>query len=211
MMAKLITETSYDFQIDESKARGVNIVGIFSSAGIKNNNGRIYEKKILEREVKKVQSKIDNKSLWGELGHPPNPEVNPDKIAILTSQLEWKNNDVYGQAKILDTPMGEITKTLVKEGNMGISSRGLGTVDNEGKVNEDYNLITWDMVTDPSNNPSWVKGIYEGKEFLTPEEEAKHQEKNIDEMVEWYQTHMMNLSKETIYKLYKSGKIDWPR
>ena len=59
--------------------------------------------------------------------------------------------------------MGAIAKTLVKEGNIGISSRGLGTVSEDGTVNEDYNLLCWDLVTDPSNNPSWVKGIYEGK------------------------------------------------
>ena len=161
----LITEMSYDFELTESKNKGLNIVGIFSSAELKNNNNRVYKKPILEREVEKVNEKVKGKSLWGELGHPPNPEVNPDKIAILTTQLEWKNNDVYGKAKLLDTPMGSIAKTLVKEGKMGISSRGLGTVDEDGYVNEDYNLLTWDLVTDPSNHPSWVDGIYEGKSW----------------------------------------------
>jgi hypothetical protein len=94
--------------------------------------------------------------------------VNPDKIALRTTQLEWKGNDVYGKAKILDTPMGNIAKTLVKEGAMGISSRGLGTVNDDGYVNEDFHLITWDLVTDPSNKPSWVNGIYEGQDFMIP-------------------------------------------
>lgn len=163
---KLITEMSYDFEITESKTKGVNIVGIFSSAELKNNNNRIYKKSILEREISKVDEKVKGKSLWGELGHPPNPEVNPDKIAILTTQLEWKNNDVYGKAKVLDTPMGSIAKTLIKEGKMGISSRGLGTVGEDGYVNEDYNLLTWDLVTDPSNHPSWVNGVFEGQEWV---------------------------------------------
>jgi hypothetical protein len=61
--------------------------------------------------------------------------------------------------------MGNIARTLVKEGKLGISSRGLGTVAEDGYVNEDFNLITWDLVTDPSNKPSWVNGIYEGQEF----------------------------------------------
>jgi hypothetical protein len=91
------------------------------------------------------------------------PEVNMDKIAIKLESLEWQGKDLYGKAKILDTPMGNIAKTLVREGNIGISSRGLGTVAEDGTVNEDYNLLTWDLVTDPSNNPSWVKGIYESK------------------------------------------------
>lgn len=165
---KLITEMSYDFEISEGKDKAMYAVGIFSSAELLNNNKRMYKKDILEREVKKVEEKIEKKCLWGELGHPPNPEVNPDKIALRTTQLEWRGNDLYGKAKILDTPMGQIAKTLVKEGQMGISSRGLGTVGDDGYVNEDFHLITWDLVTDPSNNPSWVNGIYEGQTFALP-------------------------------------------
>lgn len=166
---KLITEMSYDFEISEdSKTKDMFAVGIFSSAELLNNNKRMYKKDILEREVIKVQEKIEKKCLWGELGHPPNPEVNPDKIALRTTQLEWRGNDLYGKAKILDTPMGQIAKTLVKEGQMGISSRGLGTVGDDGYVNEDFHLITWDLVTDPSNNPSWVNGIFEGQSFALP-------------------------------------------
>ena len=143
--AQLITEVSYDFQISESKKDNtLDIIGIFSSAEFENNNKRKYKKSILEREIEKVQEKVEKKSLWGELGHPPNPEINPDKIAILTTMLEWKGNDIYGKAKVLDTPMGKIARTLIKEGNMGISSRGLGTVADDGYVNEDFNLICWD-------------------------------------------------------------------
>lgn len=166
---KLITELSYDFELHEDKkSKDMFAVGIFSSAELKNNNKRVYKKDLLEREVGKVQEKVGKKCLWGELGHPPNPEVNPDKIALRTTQLEWRGNDLYGKAKILDTPMGQIAKTLVKEGQMGISSRGLGTVNDDGYVNEDFHLITWDLVTDPSNNPSWVNGIYEGTDFSVP-------------------------------------------
>lgn len=182
--AKLITEVSYDFQISESKKdNGLDIVGIFSSAELENNNKRRYKKNILEREIGKVQEKVEKKSLWGELGHPPNPEINPDKIAILTTMLEWKGNDIYGRAKVLDTPMGNIARTLIKEGNMGISSRGLGTVAKDGYVNEDFNLITWDLVTDPSNNPSWVNGIYEGK---TWEVEVPDPAPTIEEAQEYH-------------------------
>jgi len=181
---KLITEVSHNFEVSESKSQGMHIVGIYSSVETKNNNGRKYPKKIFEREVDKVQEKIVEKSLWGELGHPSNPEINPDKIAIITSKLEWKGNDLYGKSKILDTPMGNIAKTLVKEGKMGISSRGLGTVGNDGYVNEDFNLITWDLVTDPSNQPSWVDGIYEGQEFEIPG--TKKPEPTIEEAKEYY-------------------------
>lgn len=182
--AKLITEVSHNFELMESKSQGTNIVGIFSSAELENNNNRKYKKKILERELLKVQEK---KSLWGELGHPPNPEINPDKIAILTTQLEWRGNDVYGKAKVLDTPNGRIAKTLIKEGSLGISSRGLGTVGDDGYVNEDFNLITWDLVTDPSNNPSWVNGIYEAR---TWELELPDKEPNLDEARKHLKKHL---------------------
>ena len=179
-MAKLITEYSQDFQISEDSNKDMFAVGIFSSAELKNNNKRRYRKEILEREVGKVQGKIEKKCLWGELGHPPNPEVNPDKIALRTVKLEWKGNNLYGKAKILDTPMGQIAKTLVKEGAMGISSRGLGTVGDDGYVNEDFHLITWDLVTDPSNKPSWVNGIYEAQDFSIPGGDLKKEPTNED-------------------------------
>lgn len=195
---KLITELSYDFELVESKSKDPFIVGIYSSAELKNNNNRVYKRTVLEREVKKVEEKTKNGTLWGELGHPPNPEINPDRIAILTTQLEWKGNDVYGRSKILDTPMGQIAKTLVKEGKMGISSRGLGTVSEDGTVNEDFNLITWDMVTDPSNHPSWVNGVYEGQEWTLPNFKSKT-EREIDEILERLQK-ILKTPKDSIYR-----------
>ena len=198
---RLITETSYDFELVESKTNGVNIVGIYSSAELKNNNSRVYKKDILEREVGKVQEKIGNKTLWGELGHPPNPEINPERIAILTTMLEWKGNDVYGKSKVLDTPQGAIAKILIKEGRMGISSRGLGTVAEDGNVNEDFNLITWDLVTDPSNNPSWINGIYEGQEWLPKNIKSKTDDE-IDIILERLQP-ILKVSKETILRMLR--------
>lgn len=162
----LITECSHDLEINEStNGKDLYVTGIFSSFNKRNNNGRVYEEGTMKREVDKILEKIEKKCLWGELGHPPNPEINPDKIAIRVESLEWNGEDLYGKAKILNTPQGKIAKELVGEGMIGISSRGLGTVSEDGTVNEDYNLLTWDLVTDPSNGPSWVNGIFEGKQW----------------------------------------------
>lgn len=161
----LITECNQDLQINEGEDKNLYVTGIFSSFGDRNNNGRVYEEGTMKREVDKILEKIEKKCLWGELGHPPNPEVNPDKIAIRVESLEWEGNHLYGKAKLLNTPQGQIAKELVREGMIGISSRGLGTVSEDGTVNEDYNLLTWDLVTDPSNGPSWVNGIFEGKQW----------------------------------------------
>jgi hypothetical protein len=200
---KLITELSYDFELVESKAKDPFIVGIYSSAELKNNNGRVYKRNILEREIKKVEEKTKNGTLWGELGHPPNPEINPDRIAILTQKLEWKGNDVFGKSKVLDTPMGMIARTLTKEGKMGISSRGLGTVAEDGTVNEDFNLICWDMVTDPSNHPSWVNGIYEGQEWVLPNR-MSHSEKEIEKILDNLQG-ILKRPKSSIFKFLQQG------
>ena len=94
--------------------------------------------------------------------------------------------------------MGKIAKTLIKEGNLGISSIGLGTVGDDEYVNEDFKLLTWDLVTDPSNNPSWVKGVYEDKEFFVGKTE-----KEIDEHLEALQ-NFLKMSKESIFKYLNS-------
>jgi len=199
----LITECSHDIEINESSKGGdLYVTGIFSSYDRRNNNNRVYEESTMKREVDKIMEKIEKKCLWGELGHPPNPEVNPDKIAIKVESLEWNGKDLYGKAKILDTPQGKIAKTLVKEGMIGISSRGLGTVSEDGTVNEDYNLLTWDLVTDPSNGPSWVNGIFEGKTWelgSDVEQEVKDEVSQImsesDAKDEYYNYIMENIQK----------------
>jgi len=190
----LITETFNQIELWESKSKTPYMIGIFASAETKNANGRVYEKNILEREVDKfIKEKVNTKSSWGELGHPENSEINLDNVAMIIENLEWKGNDVYGKAKILDTPKGDILKTLVKEGNIGVSTRGLGTVNESGKVNDDYNLITIDAVSDASNPGSrFINGILEGKTFQIDTklsiEEAQEQlfiyQKNlIDELI----------------------------
>jgi hypothetical protein len=195
--AKLITETSYRIELNESASANPYVVGIFSTVENINENGRTYSKDLFEREYNKIIPKVKQKNLWGELGHSEKASIDPERIAILIEHLEWKGNDVYGKAKILDTPLGNIAKTLVKEGSIGISSKGLGTVNEDGQVNEDFNLISWDLVIDPSNQTSWVKGIYEGKEFpiidtttVKKDTVIEEPEINIDEAKEFYKKHI---------------------
>jgi len=189
----LITETFNQVELWESQSKTPYMIGIFASAETKNANGRIYEKSILEREVDKfVNEKIKTKSSWGELGHPDNSEINLDNVAMIIESLEWKGNDVYGKAKILDTPKGTILRTLVKEGNIGVSTRGLGTVNESGKVNDDFNLITIDAVSDASNPGSrFINGILEGKTFSLPESEITLDEAK-DELFK-YQKDLIDL------------------
>lgn len=182
---KLITEASYEVELfEDTKTKDFYVVGIFSSAELKNANGRIYRKGTLEREVKRIEEEFLKKDLpfWGELGHPSSPEPNLDRVAIRTVALEWRGNDLYGKAKVLNTPMGDIAKTLLKEGPIGISSRGLGVVEEDSYVKDDsFKLLGYDLVGNPSNNPSFVKGIYEAKDFVVySEEDIEAQKRAMD-------------------------------
>jgi len=168
-MAKLITEMSNSV-ITESINKSLYVTGIFSTANIKNNNGRVYEKNLLEREVNKVMEQVKGGSLYGQLNHPEKPEIDLEKVAILIEDLQWQGNDVMGKAKVLkSTQSGKNLAGIIEDGGkVGISSRGLGTVNESGFVNEDFNLICWDIVADASNPGSkYVNGIYEGTEFYT--------------------------------------------
>lgn len=164
---RLITETTHEI-ITESIGKDLYITGVFSSANIRNKNGRVYEKTLLEREINKLSSNVSGSSLYGQLNHPERPEIDLEKVAILIKELSWNGNDVIGKAKVLEkTYCGGILRGIIDGGGkVGISSRGLGTVSEDGNVNEDFNLICWDIVSDASNHASkYVNGIYEGKEF----------------------------------------------
>jgi len=196
---KLITESSQQIELWESKSKDRYLVGIFASAETKNANGRVYDKSVLEREVHTfVEQKVRTKSAWGELGHPDGSEINLDNVAMIIESLEWKGNDVFGKAKILNTPKGQILSELVKSGNIGVSTRGLGTVNESGRVNDDYTLITIDAVADASNPGSrYVNGILEGKTFRLPEKEVSIKEA---------QEKLLNYQKDLIKSLIESIK-----
>jgi hypothetical protein len=197
-MALLITEQSTQVELWENKQKEPYIVGIFATHGIKNANGRVYEKKLLERETTKFMSeKIENKVGWGELGHPEQSDVNLGNVAIITEQLEWRGNDLYGKARVLETDAGRTVQALMKAGNIGISSRGLGTVNENGKVNEDFSLICWDVVADASNPGSrFMNGILEGKTFELPSERM-----TVEEAEEEYVKHQISVINQMMKKI----------
>lgn len=172
---KLITEVTQDVKyLTEKKEDGtksVYIEGIFMQAERPNRNGRIYGKGIMEREVERYQKLIGEKRSLGELGHPPNPQINLNQVSHLITGLRFEGNDIYGKAKILDTPMGKIAKNFIEEGVLlGVSSRGLGSVklNKEGvnEVQDDFHLATVDIVADPSAPDAFVQGIMESAEWI---------------------------------------------
>ena len=129
--------------------------GKFQKCDEQNNNGRIYPKKVLESQVKAIQEKIGDRSLVGALDHPANDAIHLSQASHLITNLWLEDNgDVMGECEILSTPNGQIVQNLIDDGvKVGISSRGVGSVSEsiKGKVvNEDFKLITFDLVSDPS-------------------------------------------------------------
>jgi len=129
--------------------------GKFQKCDEQNNNGRIYPKKVLESQVKAIQEKIGDRSLVGALDHPTNDAIHLSQASHLITNLWLEDNgDVMGECEILSTPNGQIVQNLIDDGvKIGISSRGVGSVSEsiKGKVvNEDFKLITFDLVSDPS-------------------------------------------------------------
>ncbi len=171
---KLIAEyNDTHLEVIEEKVNGkksLAIEGVFMQADKKNRNGRIYEKKILEKAVNKyVEEQVKTGRAVGELNHPDGPTINLDKVSHKITDLRFEGSDVIGKASILKTPMGQIVEGLLEGGvKLGVSSRGMGSlVQKQGTtfVNNDFLLATVDIVQDPSAPNAFVNGIMEGVEW----------------------------------------------
>jgi hypothetical protein len=182
---KLITEHVDDVQfITEAKADGSKkyvIEGIFMQANKPNRNGRMYPREILESAVNKyVTEQVSKGRAVGELNHPEGPTINLDKVSHKITELSWDGNNVVGKATILDTPMGLIVQGLLEgEVQMGVSSRGMGSLANKGGVNvvnNDFMLNAVDIVQDPSAPEAFVNGVMEGVEWILENGVFKQQE-----------------------------------
>ena len=173
---KLITEQIDDIEILSEEKNGkkhLYIEGTFLQGNIKNRNGRMYPMETLAREVDKYSNTyIKSGRAMGELGHPDGPIVNLDRVSHLITSLVQEGSNFKGKAKILDTPMGQIAKSLLDEGvRLGVSARGVGSLKlNREGVNvgaDDFMLATAaDIVADPSAPEAFVNGIMEGKEWV---------------------------------------------
>ena len=138
------------------------ITGPFLQAVTRNRNGRVYPQHIIEREVNKFQSLIESREAVGELSHPDSGEINPDRAAILITDLHMDGNLGMGKAKVLSTPCGKILESLLNDGvRMGVSSRGTGNLGKDNVVCEDFNLLTIDAVYMPSAQVAYSDAIYE--------------------------------------------------
>jgi hypothetical protein len=196
---KLIREEieSVDFIVEERNGKkALFIEGIFLQGDIKNRNGRMYPMETLRREVARYNENhvVAGRAL-GELGHPEGPTVNLDRVSHKIVSLRESGSNFIGKAKLLETPMGKIAKSLISEGvKLGVSSRGIGSLKmtREGTniVGDDFMLATAaDIVADPSAPDAFVEGIMEGKEWvwdggILREKYAEQTKKQINTLVD---------------------------
>ena len=145
---------------------GFVVQGVLQRAAAKNQNGRVYPKQILQRECIRYQKEyIDQHRALGELDHPESSIVNLNTVSHNILKIWWNGDDLMGAVQILETPSGKILKELFKAGiTLGISSRGLGSVKelrSEGtvEVQEDFELICWDFVSNPSTHGAFMRPI----------------------------------------------------
>ena len=173
---RLITEwTNFEYDpqlIKEQRDMGKPMMmkGILQKAETLNQNGRVYPKIILEREIRNYQKFIKENRALGELDHPDSSVVELKNSSHIIREAHMEGNIVYGTVEILNTPSGKILQSLVESGvTLGISSRGVGSTKTQGNmqiVQDDFQLICWDFVSEPSTPGAFM--MKEGKE-VTPQ------------------------------------------
>ena len=150
---------------------GMILTGRMQTCGVRNGNGRVYSRPILEREVKNYSQIVNDRRALGELDHPEDSVVNLKNASHMVTNIWWDGDDVMGKVRVLNTPSGQCLRSLVESGvKLGISSRGLGTVSEKNgvsEVNDDFQLICFDFVSEPSTPGAFMI------------KEAKSQETNI--------------------------------
>ena len=167
-MANVLVEyTPFKSVLRESKERpGVfEVEGVMQRAGAQNQNGRVYDKKVLLREVNNyMENFVKVGNAYGELDHPESPIVSLKNASHVVKDLWWEGNDLCGRVELLNTPAGNIVKAIIQGGHtIGISSRGTGSVKptNEGTlvVQDDFELVCWDFVSNPSTHGAFMSPI----------------------------------------------------
>lgn len=172
----LINVTPFKGLLTERKDKpGVfEVTGIMQRAGAKNQNGRVYERRILEKEVQNyIENFVKVGNAYGELDHPESAIVSLKNASHVVKDLWWNGDDLMGKVELLNTPSGNIVKEILRGGHtIGISSRGTGSVSqtNEGTlmVQPDFELVCWDFVSNPSTQGAFMNPISlnEGKQVV---------------------------------------------
>ena len=171
----LVEEPTFEleYMVEEKNPKAPStmfIHGQYLMAEKKNKNGRIYSLQEMSKEVERYTKEMvtSGRSL-GELNHPTSVEINPERACHMIIEIKQESNVFIGKSKVLNTPMGQIVRTLIQDGvKLGISSRALGKLNQENGTNKvsDFRFICCDVVHDPSVETAFVDGILEAKEYV---------------------------------------------
>jgi hypothetical protein len=184
LIKELTEQVEYLYEEKDGK-KTLYIEGPFLVAETINKNKRMYKEETMRKEVNRYNEECINKNrAFGELGHPDTPSINLDRVSHLIVGLRQEGHQWIGKAKILETPMGTIARQIIEGGGqLGVSSRGLGslkTINGVNIVQDDFHLATAaDIVADPSAPGAFVQGIMEGKEWMLVD--GKFTEQDYDE------------------------------
>jgi hypothetical protein len=153
--AEIIVESSKD-------GKELHMSGLFIQGEVKNQNGRVYPKDEIVTAVESIGQRLTGgETVLGELDHPTELQINLDRVSHMISEMRVEGSNGYGKLKLLDTPMGKIAEALLKGGaKLGVSSRGSGNVNESGRVS-DFDIVTVDIVAQPSAPDAYPKAIYE--------------------------------------------------
>ncbi len=154
--ARMVVEGSQD-------GKDLYMKGICIQGGVKNANERVYPVNEIEAAVGTLNEQIhEGHSVLGEVDHPDDLKINLDRVCHMVTEMWMDGPNGYGKLKILPTPMGNLVKTMLESGvELGVSSRGSGNVENDGRVS-DFEIVTIDVVAQPSAPNAYPKAIYEG-------------------------------------------------
>ena len=174
-----ISRQKIDESIKENDGRLI-VKGVLQRAESKNQNGRVYPREVLLKEVSKyLEEQVAERRALGELDHPESSVVNLNNASHNVIEMHWDGDDLLGTVEVLSTPSGNILKELFKSGiKLGISSRGLGSVepvnekngeDGTVEVQPDFELIAFDFVSNPSTHGAFMRPVNEGVDKQKPE------------------------------------------
>ena len=212
LISEEVTQSEFLIEQNDKGTKDYKIKGIFLQSNIKNRNGRIYPKEVLDKEVTRYNKEfINKKRAFGELGHPDGPTVNLERVSHMITKLYPDGFNYIGEAKIMNTPYGKIVKGLIDEGaQLGVSSRGMGSLETRGGANyvkDDFYLATAaDIVADPSAPDAFVEGIMESKEWVW--DNGVLVEKNIESWkreIESAKRHALAEAKIKVFKNFLSN------
>lgn len=220
MAHRLLVETpdtsNIEYVVEEKNLAGEDekrmwIVGEYMMAGDKNKNGRIYDVREMTREVQRYNKEfIDGKRSLGELNHPTSAEVDLERACHVITELKMDRNVAIGRSMVLETPVGKVLQSLIKDGvQVGVSSRALGKLiplgENTNRV-EDMKLIAVDCVADPSYPGAFVNGILESKQYVLADDGSY-----LEELYDKFERKLANLPRKDVEEFLKEQVLDFIR